>query len=68
MKDLSDNKIFWKAIKPYSSNKRLNSNKMLLKEKGELISNEIELEEVFINITKKFIFKGRPGWPFHYFE
>ena len=61
MKDLSGNKKLWKIIKPYFSNKGLNSNKMLLNEKGELISNEIELEEVFINITKKFIFKGRPG-------
>ena len=68
MKDLSENKKFWKTIKPYFSSKGLNSNKMLLKEKGELIPNEIELEEVFINIIKKFIFKGRPGWPFHYIE
>ena len=34
VKDLSDNKKFWKIIKPYFSNKGLNSNKMLLKEKG----------------------------------
>ena len=30
---------FWKTIKPYFSNKDLNSNKLLLKEKGRLISN-----------------------------
>ena len=45
MKDLSENKKFWKTIKPYFSSKGLNSNKMLLKEKGELIPNEIELEK-----------------------
>ena len=28
-KDLSDSKKFWKTIKPYFSNKTLNSNKML---------------------------------------
>ena len=31
IKDLSENKNFWKTIKPYFSNKGLNSNKMLLK-------------------------------------
>ena len=50
MKDLSDNKKFWKTIKPYFSNKGLNSNKILVKEKGELVSNEIELA----SIMKKF--------------
>ena len=50
VKDLSDNKKFWKTIKPYFSNKGLNSNKMLLKEKRELVSNEIELA----SIMKKF--------------
>ena len=37
VKDFSDNKKFWKTIKPYLSNKGLNSNKILLKEKGELV-------------------------------
>ena len=35
VKDLSDNKKFWKTIKSYFSNKGLNSNKMLLKGKGD---------------------------------
>ena len=50
VKDLSDNKKFWKTIKPYFSNKGLNSNKMLLQEKRELVSNDIELA----SIMKKF--------------
>ena len=37
VKDLSDNKKFLKTIKPYFSNKGLNSNKMLPKEKGNLV-------------------------------
>ena len=32
VKDLSDNRKFWKTIKPYFSNKGLNSNKLLLNE------------------------------------
>ena len=46
VKDLSDNKKFWKTIKPYFSNKGLNSNKMLLKEKGELVSDEKQLASI----------------------
>ena len=40
VKDLSDNRKFWKTIKPYFSNRGLNSNKLLLKEKGNLVSDE----------------------------
>ena len=43
-------------MKPYFSNKGLNSNKLLLKEKGNLVSDEKELATImnnfFINITK----------------
>ena len=56
VKDVSDNRKFWKTIKPYFSYKGLNSNKLLLKEKGNLVSNEKELATImsnfFINITK----------------
>ena len=56
LKDLSDNRNFWKTIKPYFSNKGLNSNKLLLKEKGNLVSDEKELAAImnnfFVNITK----------------
>ena len=45
-KDLPDNRNFWKAIKPCFSNKGLNSNKTLLKEKGNLISDEKELATI----------------------
>ena len=46
MSDLSDNKNFWETVKPYFSNKRLNSNKMLLKEKGKFISDEKQLASI----------------------
>ena len=53
---MSDNRKFWKIIKPYFRNKGLNSNKHLFKEKGNLVSDEKELATImnnfFINITK----------------
>ena len=67
VKDLSDNQKFWKTIKPYFSNKGLNSNKMLLKEKGELISNETELAssmKKFSSILQKSLYlKEDQGGP-----
>ena len=56
IRDLSDNRKFWKTIQPYFTNKGLNSNKLLLKETGNLVSNEKQLattmKSFFINITK----------------
>ena len=46
VKDLLDNKKFWKTIKPHLSNKGLNSNKMLVKEKDKLVSNEKQLASI----------------------
>ena len=40
VKDLTDNRKFWKTIKLFSSNKGLNSNKLVLREKDMLISDE----------------------------
>ena len=55
VKDLSDSRKVWKTTKLYFSNKGLNSNKLLLKEKGNLVSDEKELATImnnfFINIT-----------------
>ena len=56
IRDLSDNRKFWETIKLYFINKGLNSNKLLLKEKGNLVSKEKQLPTImnsfFINITK----------------
>ena len=61
IRDLSYNRNFWKTIKSYFTNKGLNSNKLLLKEKGNLISNEKQLATImnsfFINITKSLELK-----------
>ena len=43
---LSDSRNFWKTIKPYFTNKGQNSNKLLLKEKGSLVSNEKQLASI----------------------
>ena len=39
IKSVSDTKKFWKTIKPYFSNKGLNSNKIFLSEKRRLIKD-----------------------------
>ena len=46
IQDLSDSRNFWKTIKPYFTDKGLNSNKLLLKEKGSLVSNEKQLASI----------------------
>ena len=50
MRDLSNNQKFWKTIKPYFSNKGLNSNRLFLKEKGNLVSNEKQLANMMSNV------------------
>ena len=40
VKDLSDNRKFWKNIKLFFSNKGLNSNNLMLKENNRLIIEE----------------------------
>ena len=41
IKDLTDNEKFWKLIKPFFSNKGLNSNKLMLREKDVAESQQI---------------------------
>ena len=54
VKDLSDNRKFWKNIKLFFSNKGLKSNKLMLKENNRLIIEEKESATVmntfFVNI------------------
>ena len=49
-------KKFWKTSKPYFSNKGLNSNKILLSEKGRLIKDHVAItttmNDYFVNITQ----------------
>ena len=55
IKDLTDNKKFWKTIKPLFSNKGLNSNKLMLTEKDVKVADEKVLSTLmnnyFVNVT-----------------
>ena len=52
---MTDNKKFWKTIKPFFSNKGLNSNKLMLWEKDVVAADEKALATLmnnyFVNIT-----------------
>ena len=55
-KDITDNKEFWKTVKPFLSDKSINSDKIHLNENGELINSKSKtaevLNEFFSNIVK----------------
>ena len=57
VKNLSENRKFWKTIKPFFSNKGLNSNKLMLKENNRLITEEKDLATLMntfsVNITER---------------
>ena len=56
VKSISDNKRFWKTIKPFFSNKGLNTNNMMLVEDNEIVREEEIIANImnnyFINITQ----------------
>ena len=56
IKNVNDRKNFWKMIKPYFSNKGLNSNKTFLSEKGSPIKDPVviaaTMNDYFVNITQ----------------
>ena len=55
MKDITDNKKFWKTVKPFLSDKSKTSDKIHLNENGELLNSESETAEVlnnFLTIVK----------------
>ena len=56
-KEVTDNKKFWRTMKPYLSDKSVKSDKIHLNENGNLITGESETAEVlnnfFSNIVKK---------------
>ena len=59
---LNDNKRFWKTIKPYFSDKGINSHKLILIENDSILTNEMSLAKLmnnyFINITNDL-----QSWP-----
>ena len=46
-KHVTNNKTFWKAVKPFLSDKTVNSPKITLVEKNETINNEEKIAEIF---------------------
>ena len=56
VKDVTDNKKFWKTVKPFLSDKSKTSDKIHLNENGELLNSESEtagvLNNFFSNIVK----------------
>ena len=55
-KDMTDNKKFWKTVKPFLSDKSINSDKIHLNENGKLINSKTKtaevLNEFFSNMVK----------------
>ena len=55
-KDITDNKRNWKTVKPFLSDKSINSDKIHLNKNGELINSKFKtaevLNEFFSNIVK----------------
>ena len=64
VKDINDNKKLWKTIKPFFSNKGLKTNKLMIIEKNNLISEEFVLantiNQYFNSITKQLNLKKSP--------
>ena len=61
MKHVNDSRKFWKIIKPFLSDKGMNSNKMMIIEKDKLLSEENSIAEVmdnyFVDISKSLNLK-----------
>ena len=66
IKEVSDNKLFWKKVKPFFSDKGSNSSKITLVEENSIISDEEEIANImnnyFINVTKTLNFKKQLGF------
>ena len=61
VKDINDNKKFWKTIKPFFSNKVVNTNKLLIEDnslKESVLANT--MNQYFTNITKQLNTKKSP--------
>ena len=60
-KKVSDNNTFWKSVKPFFSNKGLNSNNILLIEGNEIVNDDGKIATImkryFMNITKSMNLK-----------
>ena len=54
-KNVTDNKRFWKTVKPYLSDKSVKCGKINLNENGELLKSESETAEVFNNFFSNIV-------------
>ena len=65
IKQVSDNKLFWKSAKLFFNGKGCNSSKITLVEENNIISDEEEIANVmnnyFINVTKTLNLKKQLG-------
>ena len=65
IKQVSENKLFWKTVKPFFSDKASNSSKITLVEENNIISDEEEIANImnnyFINVTKTLNLKKQLG-------
>ena len=61
LNDITDNKTFWRTIKPYFNEKGSGSDKITLSGNESVLTNEKEIANTmnnyFINITKHLIVK-----------
>ena len=61
LKDVADNKLFWKNVKPYFSDKCSNSTKIRLLQKDIIITDEKQIANImnehFVSIAKKLSLK-----------
>ena len=62
-KQVSDSKTFWKNLKPFFSDKGLNSSKITLVEQNAVVVDEEKIANImnnyFVNITKKPLDKSK---------
>ena len=65
IKQVSGNKLFWKSVKPFVSDKGSNSSKITLVEESNIKSDEEEIANIinsyFINVIKALNLKKRLG-------
>ena len=65
IKQVSENKLFWKSVKPFFNDKGSNSSKITLVEENNFISDEEQIVNImnnyFINVTKTLNLKKQVG-------
>ena len=57
-KDVSNNKNFWKTVKPFLSDKIVSKEQILLVENKEIISEDSKIDYFFSNFAKNFQIPG----------